>query len=160
MSLSRGRKRRRPRRPGRGREKRKDPIGSKAHNEMTRSDTNKVGEIEVTVTSKLHAKAERTNKQKRKDRIQWRLRWPASPTVETSISIHQPRLCRFEVFLIQTNVHLMFIRQHLKRCRRRHYRSILRRDTSCTSVSMYMSIKATGVLPAARGQQGARKSLV
>ena len=53
----------------------------------------------------------------------------------------------------------IFIRQHLKRCRRRHYRSILRRDTSCTSVSMYMSIKATGVLPGARGQQGAQKSL-
>ena len=113
----------------------------------------------VTVTSKLHVKAERANKQKRKDRIQWRLRWPASPTVETSISIRRPRLCRFAVSLIQTNVHLIFIRQHLKRCRRRHYRSILQRDISYTSDSMYMSIKATGVLPGARGQQGAQKSL-
>ena len=31
-------------------------------------DTNEVGEYEVTVTSKLHAQAERTKKQKREDK--------------------------------------------------------------------------------------------
>ena len=33
--------------------------------EVARSDTNEVGEYEVTVTSELHAQAERTKKQKR-----------------------------------------------------------------------------------------------
>ena len=34
---------------------------------IQRSDTNEVGEYEVTVTSKLHAQAERTKKQNREE---------------------------------------------------------------------------------------------
>ena len=35
---------------------------------IPRRDTNEVGEYEVTVTSELHAQAERTKKQKREDK--------------------------------------------------------------------------------------------
>ena len=36
---------------------------------VPRSDTNEVGEYGVTVTSELHAQAERTKKQKREEKV-------------------------------------------------------------------------------------------
>ena len=36
---------------------------------IPRSDTNEVGEYGVTVTSELHAQAERTKKQKREEKV-------------------------------------------------------------------------------------------
>ena len=49
---------------------------------IPRGDIDGVGEDEATVTSGLHAQAERTNKQRRDGYIRWRLKTPLRPRSE------------------------------------------------------------------------------